>query len=95
MTLAQLVEQVISFGIFVVALVLAALSQLAYRRERDRRMAIVSGAYVMFSVYGLLVFLEYLLHPFLPYQVVELIEHGAALLILGGLLAFFVALSRE
>ena len=94
MTLAQTVEQVVSLGIFVVGAVLATLSALAWRRERDRRMAVVTAAYAMFAVYGLIVFLEYSLLPYLSYGVVELVEHGAATLILVGLLAFFVALSR-
>ncbi|WP_254831757.1 hypothetical protein [Haloglomus salinum] len=93
--LAQQLEQIISFGIFVLGAVLASLSLLAWRRERDRRMAVVTVAYAMFAVYGLVVFLEYFLLPHLSYQVVELLEHGAAGLILLGLLAFFLALSRE
>lgn len=95
MTLAQQLEQFISLGIFVVGATLASLSLLAWRRERDRRMAIVTAAYAMFAVYGLIVFLEYFLLPYLTYQVVELLEHGAAALILAGLLAFFIALFRE
>ena len=94
-TLAQTVEQVVSLGIFVLGLVLATLSFLAWRRERDRRMAVVTSAYAMFAAYGLIVFLEYFLLPYLTYPVVELLEHGAAVLILAGLLAFFVALVRE
>lgn len=95
MTLAQTLEQSISFGIFVVGLTLAVLSLIAWRRERDRRMLVVTVAYGLFSVYGLVVFLEYLLLPYLPFRVVELLEHGAAGLILVGLVAFFVALTRE
>ncbi|MFB6079573.1 MAG: hypothetical protein ABEJ81_01020 [Haloferacaceae archaeon] len=95
MTLAQQLEQFISFGIFVLGSALAVLSLIAWRRERDRRMAVVTGAYAMFAVYGMLVLLEYLLLPYLSFRAVELIEHGAAGLILVGLLAFFVALSRE
>lgn len=94
MTLAQLIEQVTALGIFIVAAALAALSFLAWRRERDRRMAVVTGAYALFAVYGLVVFLEYLLLPFLAAGVVELLEHGAGALILVGLLAFFIALSE-
>lgn len=94
-TLAQTLEQVISLGIFVLGSVLATLSLMAWRRERDRRMAIVTAAYAMFAVYGLIVFLEYLLLPYLAYPIIELIEHGAAVLILTGLLAFFIALFRE
>lgn len=95
MTLAQQLEQFISLGIFLLGLLLASLSVLAWRRERDRRMLVVSVAYGMFAIYGLVVFLEYFLLPYLSYEVVELLEHGAAVLILVGLLAFFVALFRE
>jgi CHASE2 domain-containing sensor protein len=95
MTLAEQLEQAISLGIFLLGAALATFSLLAWRRERDRRMAVVTGAYALFSVFGLIVFLEYFLLPYLPYVAVELIEHGAALLILAGLLAFFLALFRE
>jgi CHASE2 domain-containing sensor protein len=94
-TLAQLLEQYVSLGIFLVALGLGVLSFLAWRRERDRRMGIVAAGYGMFAVYGLVVFLEYFLLPHVPYRLVELLEHGSAILILGGLLAFFVALTRD
>lgn len=95
MALAQQIEQFVSLGIFLLGSLLAGLSVLAWRRERDRRMLVVSVAYAMFAVYGLVVFLEYFLLPYLPFEVVELLEHGAAVLILVGLLAFFVALFRE
>jgi CHASE2 domain-containing sensor protein len=95
MTLAQLLEQYVSLGIFLLAAALATLSAIAWRRERDRRMAIVTAGYAMFAVYGLVVFLEYLLTPYVPYATLELFEHAVALLILGGLLAFFVALTHE
>jgi CHASE2 domain-containing sensor protein len=94
-TLAQLLEQYVSLGIFLVALGLGLLSFVAWRRERDRRMGIVTAGYAMFAVYGLVVFLEYFLLPYVPYRLVELLEHGSAILILGGLLAFFVALTRD
>ncbi|SEO80944.1 hypothetical protein SAMN05216388_10204 [Halorientalis persicus] len=95
MTLAQLLEQYVSLGIFLVALGLGLLSFVAWRRERDRRMGIVTAGYAMFAVYGLVVFLEYFLLPYVPYRLVELLEHGSAILILGGLLAFFAALTRD
>lgn len=94
-TLAQLLEQYISLGIFVVGSTLAFFSYLAWRRERDRRMLVVTVGYGMFAVYGLIVFLEYLLIPYFRYDLIELVEHGAAVLILGGLLTFFVALTQE
>jgi len=95
MPLAQLLEQYISLGIFLVAAALSALSYLAWRRERDRRMGIVTAGYAMFALYGLIVFLEYPLLPHVPYATLELLEHGSAVLILGGLIAFFLALTRD
>lgn len=91
---AQLLEQYVSLGIFIVAAALSGLSFFAWRRERDRRMAIVSIGYGMFAIYGLIVFLEHILLPYFPYTSLELLEHGSAVLILGGLLTFFVALTR-
>lgn len=95
MTLAALLEQYISLGIFLVAGTLTILSYLAWQRERDRRMRIVAGGYAMFAVYGLVVFLEYPLQPYLGVQTVELLEHGVAILLLSGLLTFFIALTRD
>lgn len=95
MQLAQLLEQYVSLGIFVLAAGLSLFSFLAWQRERDRRMRIVTLGYAMFAVYGLIVFLEYLLLPYFPYASLELLEHASAVLILGGLLAFFVALTRD
>lgn len=93
-TLAQQLEQFISLGIFVLGFALAALSWLAYRRERDRRMLTVTGAYLLFAVYGLVVFLEVFVANLVGYETAELLEHGGAVLILAGLLAFFLALRR-
>ncbi|WP_265108278.1 hypothetical protein [Halosolutus halophilus] len=95
LTLAQQLEQYVSLGIFLLGSTLAALSFLAWRRERDRRMFVVTVGYLMFALYGLIVFLEYYLLPYFTFRTVELLEHGAALLILAGLLAFFVALARN
>jgi len=95
MPLAQLLEQYVSLGIFVLAGGLSVLSFLAWRRERDSRMRIVTLGYAMFAVYGSIVFLEYPLLPYLPSATLELLEHASGVLILGGLLAFFVALTRD
>ncbi|QFU84810.1 hypothetical protein [Natronorubrum aibiense] len=95
LTLAQQLEQIVSLGIFLLGTVLALLSALAWRRERDYRMAVVAVGYLMFAIYGFVVFLEYYLLPYFSVRTVELLEHGAAALILVGLLAFFVALSRD
>ena len=94
-TLASQLEQLISLGIFVVGFALAVLSGLAYRRERDRRMALVTSAYVLFAAYGLVVFLEYFLIGLISYTDAELLEHSSAVFILIGLLLFFVALTGE
>jgi hypothetical protein len=94
MPLAELLEHYISLGIFVVAAALCALSILAWRRERDRRMGAVSSGYAMFAVYGFVVFLEPFLRPHIGYASAELLEHASAVLVLGGLLTFFAALTR-
>jgi CHASE2 domain-containing sensor protein len=94
-SVAQLLEQGIGFGIFFVGTLLATLSGLAWRRERERRMLVVTAAYLLFAVYGLVAFLEYFLVPYLGGVAVELLEHGAAVLVLAGLLVFFVALTRS
>ncbi|CQH58894.1 uncharacterized protein HHUB_2853 [Halobacterium hubeiense] len=95
MTVAMLLEQYVSLGIFLIAGVLSGLSYLAWYRERDRRMRVVTAGYAMFALYGLVVFLEYPLLPYLGARTVELLEHGSALLVLAGLLTFFVALTRD
>lgn len=93
---AELLEVYISIGIFLVAAALSVLSFLAWRRERDRRMRIVAVGYGMFAVYGFAVFLlDVFLFSYFSDPLVELLEHGVAVLILGGLLTFFVALMRE
>jgi hypothetical protein len=96
-TLAQQLEQLAGLGIFVVAVVLTALSVAAWRRERDRKMLVVSTAYAMFAVHGFVVFAEYFLldYGLLSFQTVELLEHASSFLVLFGLLAFFVALTRD
>lgn len=95
MPLAQLLEQYVSLGIFLLAAALGALSALAWRREHDARMRTVAAGYSLFAAYGLVVFLEYPLLPYLPAEAVEVLEHGSGLLLLGGLLAFFAALTRD
>ncbi|MFB6170803.1 MAG: hypothetical protein ABEJ06_06605 [Haloarculaceae archaeon] len=97
LSLAQQLEQLAGLGIFVVSVVLTALSLLAWRRERERRMLVVSVAYALFAVNGFVVFVEYFLvaGSVVPYRVVELAEHATSFLVLFGLLAFFVAITRE
>lgn len=95
--LARQVEQLAGLGILVASLVLLGLSVLAWRRERSRKMAIVGIAYGFFALHGLVIFLERYLVTYgvLPFGWVELLEHASSLLVLAGLLAFFVALTRE
>lgn len=95
--LARQLEQLAGLGILVVSFVLLWLSVLAWRRERDRKMAIVGTAYGFFALHGLVVFLEYYLVAFdvLPFEWVELLEHASSFLVLAGLFAFFAALTRE
>lgn len=97
LTLAQQLEQLAGLGILVVSLVLAALSVVAWRRERDRRMLTVAFAYAMFAINGLVVFAEYIVlaYGLLPFDLVELVEHASSFLVLVGLVAFFVAITRE
>ena len=97
LSLAGQLEQLAGLGILLVSLVLAALSLLAWRRERDRRMLVVTAAYALFAVNGFVVFAENFVRAsgLLPATLVELIEHASAFLILLGLLAFFFAIVRE
>lgn len=95
MALASLLEQYISLGIFVLATGLSLLSLFAWRREHDRKMLVVTAGYALFALHGLIVFLEYLLVAYVPYATLELVEHGSAILILGGLIAFFIAISQD
>lgn len=96
-TLAQQLEQLAGLGIFVVGTALLALSLVAWRRERESRMLIVSVAYALFAIHGLVVFLEYyvLAAGLLAFEVIELVEHTSSFLVLFGLLAFFVAITRD
>ena len=81
-----------SLSIFLLAAVLAALSGLAWRRERDRRMLFVTVAYAFFALRGLFVFVE---EPLGDALETELLEHASPFLVVIALLLFFVAVSRE
>jgi len=95
MAFAELLELLVSVGIFTVALGLSGLSYLAWQREHDRQMRIVTGGYALFALYGLAVLLQHLLKPYFPYELLDLVEYGAGLFILGGLLMFFFAIKRD
>ena len=90
--LAGDLEVVSSLAIFLLASVLAALSGLAWRRERDRRMLYVTVAYAFFALRGLFVFVE---EPLAAAFDTELLEHASPFLVVIALLLFFVAVSRE
>lgn len=95
MALAQQLEQLIHLGIFLLGATLAALSYVAWRRERTRRMLVVTVAYLLFATFGLIVFLETVLFPLVPSPTLELLEHASAVLVLFGLAAFFAAMTQE
>ena len=95
--LAGQLEQIAGLGILVVSAFLLGLSLLAWRRERDAKMAVVAVAYGLFALHGLAVSVEYYIIEtgMLPVGWAELLEHASSFLILAGLLAFFAALTRE
>ena len=99
------IEFVLSVGIFVVGGLLCLLSMLAWRRERDPKMLTVSVAYLLFALRGLVSVAGYFFHPLLDPETIHpssptvlvliLVEHLSALLVLIGLVLFFVALVRR
>lgn len=91
----EVVELYVSLGIFLLASALSGISFLAWRRERDRRMATVATGYLLFGIYGLVVVVEHLLIPYVAYRKLEFVEYSAAVLILIGLLTFFIAMTQE
>lgn len=92
LSLAGDLEVISSLAIFVLASVLAVLSGLAWRRERDSRMLYVTVAYAFFALRGLFVFVEGPLEHLFD---TELLEHASPFLVVVALLLFFIALSRE
>lgn len=91
----ETLEFVSHLSIAVIATALAALSGLAWRRERDRRMLVVTAAYGLIVLSGLAVVLEDVLARSFSPLTVEQVEHGAPFLIAVALLLFFVALTRR
>lgn len=98
------IQWLLSLGIFLVGGVLSVLVYLAWRREHDRKLLIVTVAYVLFALRGLSVLVQPLveasfepeeLHPTLFGTVAELFTHLSALLVLVGLVLFFVATTRS
>ncbi|EFW92608.1 hypothetical protein ZOD2009_07059 [Haladaptatus paucihalophilus DX253] len=85
-------ELVVSLGILLLSVGLGTLTYLTWRRERERRLAIVTVAYVLFALRGLAVVLE---ETFLMSVRPELIDHLSSLFVLLGLLLFFVAIARD
>lgn len=93
--LASTLEYGINGGILVLAGILAAISWLAYQRNRDRKLEFIAIAFSLVSIKGGLVVLE----PFLISQgygyEAEIIEHAAPGLTLVAMVMFFVALTRD
>lgn len=88
MTLAQLLGQYVRLGIFALAAALSLVSLPAGRRESDGRMRIVTPGDAMFrSLRTRRVFRVPVL-PYSPSSSLELLDHGRANLMLGGLLLF-------
>ncbi len=86
------IELVVSFGILLCSLGLGTLTFLTWKRERERRLFVVTVAYVLFALRGLAVVLEEtLLESVRP----ELIDHLSSVFVLLGLLLFFVAITRD
>ena len=93
----------LSLGIFLFAGALSVLTYLTYRRERDRKLLLVTVAYVLFALRGLATIIGPVaegafelqgLHPTLLVVVVEVFTHFSALLVLVGLALFFAATTR-
>lgn len=93
--LATSFERWVSLAIALAAVALATLSFAAWRRERAPRMRIVGLGYGAFALFGLLVFGERLLVRLAGAPTAEILEHGASILVLVGLLLFFVAIRQE
>ncbi|MFB6172352.1 MAG: hypothetical protein ABEJ23_07440 [Haloarculaceae archaeon] len=98
------IRWLLSFGIFVVGCGLCLLTGLAWRRERDRKLLVVTVAYALFAVRGLAVvvaptvefsFEASEVHPSLLVLAAEAVTHLSPLLVLAGLVLFFVAFTRS
>ncbi len=89
---ADEIELAVSVGILVVSVGLGTLTFLTWRRERERRLAVVTVAYALFACRGLAVIYEEIAYSGTP---PEIIDHLSSLFVLLGLLLFFVAIMRE
>ena len=98
------IEWVLSLGIFLAGCVLSLLTGLAWRREHDRKLLLVTVAYALFALRGLAVLLAPVvegplesgeLHPSVLVFVGEVSTHLSPLLVLAGLVLFFVAFTRS
>ncbi|MFB6107831.1 MAG: hypothetical protein ABEJ82_03185 [Haloplanus sp.] len=98
------IRWLLSLGIFFVGGALGILTGLAWRRERDRKLLLVTVAYGLFALRGLAVVLEPVvefsfevqeLHPSVLVLAAEAFTHLSALLVLTGLVLFFVAFTRS
>ncbi|MFB6165607.1 MAG: hypothetical protein ABEJ31_10650 [Haloarculaceae archaeon] len=88
----ETLEFVSNASIVVVALVLLALTVIAWRRERDRRMALVAVAFALFVLRGVLVLLERWLTG---YVATETLEHAAPFLVAFALVVIFLAVVQR
>lgn len=93
--LATRIERVASIAVFVAAGTLAYLTGRAWFRERSRRLAYVTLGYVLFAAFGLAIAIEPLFVALGAALWAEVIEHGALVLVLVGLLTFFAAILRD
>lgn len=98
------IRWLLNFGIFLVGVVLSLLTGLTWRRERDRKLMLVTVAYALFALRGLTVLLApsievtfeaQELHPSLVVALAEIATHLSPLLVLTGLVLFFVAFTRS
>jgi len=91
-------DALVSLGITVVALALGFLSLLAYRRERESRLALVAAAYGLFALRGVLFVLDEFADRLLGegyYLGPDRLAHFTGLAILVALVLFFLAVVRD
>ncbi|MFB6121610.1 MAG: hypothetical protein ABEJ68_10890 [Halobacteriaceae archaeon] len=98
------IRWLLSFAIFLVGAALSVVSYFGWRRERDRKLVLVTVAYALFALRGLATVTGGAvestvelpgMHPSLLVVAVVVFNHLSALLVLVGLVLFFVALTRS
>lgn len=97
-------QWLLNLGILLVGGALCGLTALTWRRERDRKLLLVAVAYGLFALRGLAVVVGSLvevsfelheLHPSLLVVWAEVATNLSAILVLAGLVLFFVAITRS